>query len=151
MSKVPELNVSKSQNRCAYYNIKKFLRIPYTYLIFQSGQIKILGQADTYLFSTKNGLSIRNVWHKKRISEFSAKNNVYPPSILILILIQDHVFPSLQNVVSPAAFGPLHSFRPAAAAATASPEDEAAAASGTAEAAAPDLGRWSSSSSLSTS
>ena len=88
---------------------------------------------------------------KIRISEFSAKNYFCPPSILIRILIQDHVFPSLQNVVSPAAVGPLHSFLPAAAAATVSPEDEAAAASGTAKAAAPDLGRWSSSLSLSTS
>ena len=49
MSLVPELNVGKSQNRCAYHNNKKILKIPYTYLIFQLGQIKILGQADTCL------------------------------------------------------------------------------------------------------
>ena len=32
---------------------KYFLKIPYTYLIFQLGQIKILGQANTCLFQQK--------------------------------------------------------------------------------------------------
>ena len=48
MSKVPELYVGKSQYRCAYHK-KKILKIPYTYLIFQLRQIKILGQADKCL------------------------------------------------------------------------------------------------------
>ena len=46
MFKVPELKVEKSQNRFAYHKQTKILQTPYTYLIFQSGQIKILGQAD---------------------------------------------------------------------------------------------------------
>ena len=64
VSIVPELNVGKSQNRCAYHK-KKVLIIPYTYLIFQLGQIKILGQADTCFFKQqKKGLSTPNIWQK---------------------------------------------------------------------------------------
>ena len=47
MSKVPELYVGKSQNKGAYHKKIKFLKIPYTYLILQLDQIKILGQANT--------------------------------------------------------------------------------------------------------
>ena len=53
MSKVPELYVGKSQNRCAYHNNKNSLR----FLIFQLGQIKIVGQADTCPFSTKKKIA----------------------------------------------------------------------------------------------
>ena len=50
VSKVPELYVGKSQNKGAYHKKNLILKISYTYLIFQLGQIQILGQADTYPF-----------------------------------------------------------------------------------------------------
>ena len=37
---------------CLSQQQQKFHKIPYTYLIVQLGQLKILGQADTCLFST---------------------------------------------------------------------------------------------------
>ena len=77
VSIVPELNVGKLQNRYAYHNNNKILKIPYTYLVFQLGQIKIKGQADTCLFSTttKNCLSIINIWQKKGFLSFLPKIN----------------------------------------------------------------------------
>ena len=65
---------------------KYFLKIPYAYLIFQVGQIKILGQANTCLFKKKT----KKTWPfhttdmaKIRISEFSAKNNFCPTVYLL--------------------------------------------------------------------
>ena len=60
-----------SQNRCALHT-KKFLKIPFTYLIFQFGQIKIQGQADTCLFSTKKWPFHTKYLVKIRVSELSA-------------------------------------------------------------------------------
>ena len=53
MSKVQELCVGKLQNKGAYHKQTKIPIIPYTYLIFRLGQIKILGQADTYPLKKK--------------------------------------------------------------------------------------------------
>ena len=81
MSKVPELYVGKSQNRGAYHKKIKIFKIPYTYLIFQLGKIKILGQADTCPFSQKKMPFHTKYMAKIRISEFSRKNNFCPYGI----------------------------------------------------------------------
>ena len=99
VSKVPELYVGKSQNKGAYHNNKKFLKIPYTYLIFQLGHIQILGQVDTCPFKKK--------WHfhtkymaKIRISEFSAKNNFCPPAMAIQAVMFKMSIISVMSIVS---------------------------------------------------
>ena len=79
MYKVPELYVGKSQNRGAYHNKIKILKIFYTYQIFQLGPTKILGQADTCPFFNKKQMPFHTKYMVKiRISEFSSKNNFCP-------------------------------------------------------------------------
>ena len=77
MSKVLELYFGKSQHRCAYHT-KKILKIPYTYLTFRLGQIKILCQADICSFSTKKMAFPYQIYSKNKDFWVSAKNNFCP-------------------------------------------------------------------------
>ena len=61
---------------------KKILKIPYNYLIFQLGQIKILGQADTCLFSTKNMAFTYQIYGKNR--DFLVFRQIFFCPILML-------------------------------------------------------------------
>ena len=78
-------------------NKQKILKTPYTYLICQLGQIKILGQTDTC--PLKKMPFHTEYMAKIRISEFSAQNNFFPIQInmfydkyVLLFLTNKHVF-----------------------------------------------------------